>query len=67
VPDEEDDCSHAALTTDLAAAALRLQEILSSQPDRPISSLPRWQLAEVRQIQAVIREWSEALREARRG
>jgi hypothetical protein len=69
-PDEDNITTadgHAALTTDLATAALRLQEIFGGQPDRPIASLPRWQREEVRQIQAMIREWNDALREARQG
>jgi hypothetical protein len=58
---------HAALTGDLAMAALRLQEILGGQPDRPISSLPRWQREEIRAIQKMLREWDDALKEARHG
>jgi hypothetical protein len=55
-----------ALTTDLAMGVLRLQEILGEQADRPISSLPRWQREEVLQIQRMLREWNDALKEARR-
>jgi hypothetical protein len=69
--DEEDNITmadgHAALAGDLAAGALRLQEILGGQPDRPISSLPRWQREEVKAIQKMLREWDDALKEARHG
>jgi hypothetical protein len=58
---------HAALVSDLGAATARLQEILGRHPDRPISSLPRWERDEVRRIERMIAEWSDAFREARQG
>jgi hypothetical protein len=68
--DEEDNITMAegpaALAHDLGAATARLQELMGNNPDRPISSLPKWQRQEVQQIQKMIAEWLEALREARR-
>jgi hypothetical protein len=70
VADEEDGITTAdglnALSADLAVGVLRLREILGEQPDRPISSLPRWQREEVRAIQKMLREWDDAFRETRR-
>ena len=69
--DDEDNCTtteaHTALVSDLGTAAARLQELMGNNPDRPISSLPRWQREEVRAIQKSIAEWLDALREARHG
>jgi hypothetical protein len=70
-PSEDDDGittadAQAELVYDLGAATARLQEILGRYADRPISSLPKWERDEVRQIRAMIAEWLDALREARR-
>jgi hypothetical protein len=68
--DEEDNITtadgHAALVSDLGAATARLQELMGNNPDRPISSLPRRAREEVRPIQKMLREWDDALKEARR-
>jgi hypothetical protein len=71
VADDGDDCTTAdgliALKTDLEMATLRLQELLGGRPpEQSIASLPKAKRDEVRAIQAMLREWLDALREARR-
>jgi hypothetical protein len=72
VDDEDDDGittadGLAALTYDFGTATARLQELLGGRPpEQSLASLPKRQREEVRQIQRMIAEWADALREARR-